>query len=227
VAANRLHVIENWPDHELLDEHAAAPGEIHITPAKRPVRHDPVEAKFRVLYAGNIGRAHPLDTVIAAARILSRGHRDIEFAFAGKGAGYDRLAQTRARLALDMIRLIPAQPRNRLKLMMESGDAHLVVMDERAKGLLLPCKVYSALAVGRPVIFVGPEDSEIGRMIKRHKCGIIVRQGDAQGLADAVLALRNDADAWFAAVDGARAALVSRTPGKAYKAWDNLIARLA
>ncbi len=177
------------------------------------------EPKFRVLYAGNIGRAHPMDTILGAAEILIESNPEIEFVFVGDGAGFDKLANDRARYHLDNIRLLPFQPSNRLRETMESGDLHIVSVKDEAAGLLVPSKVYSALAVQRPCIFVGPHNSEAAKVINDFKAGTIVPQRQPEALADAIRAYRMSGELWFEAHEGALKAAQIYVPSEAINAW--------
>ena len=219
VETGRIATITNWPDFELVE-----PGnkmrqpdvfiKDNITmarPAEALLRDD--SPRFRVLYAGNIGRAHPIKSILEAAEQLSE-HPEIEFAFVGEGPSHDRLSAERARRGLQNIKLLPFQPASLLKDMMESGDLHLVTMRDDVAGLLVPSKFYSAIAAARPTIYVGPPDTEIAKMIRDYGCGAIVPQGDGALLAQAILYFRNDSDAWFHAQQGAEAAAADCRPVK-------------
>jgi glycosyltransferase involved in cell wall biosynthesis len=48
------------------------------------------------------------------------------------------------------------------------------------------------MAVGRPVVLVGPQRSDVGAAIERYRCGRIVEQGDVAGLTAAVSTLAED-----------------------------------
>lgn len=232
VNIRRTAVIENWPDQELLA--GAAP----ITPVETtPLPHagqlrerrlytDPAGQRFRVLYAGSIGHAHPIDAIVAAARILHKLQPDVELVFVGKGPGFDRLAQARAQYGLDNIRLMPPQPRAGLKALMESGDIHLVTMKDEALGMLLPSKFYEGLAIGRPIVFAGPVESDIARLIAKHACGRVVKPHDGKSLATAIALYRTDADAWFLASEGAKAALRGRLPQDAFALWSDVVRKV-
>lgn len=175
--------------------------------------------KFRVLYAGNLGRAHPVSTILEAAAMLSREHGEIEFVFVGDGPGYDRIAYERARRGLDNIRLLPAQPPSRLKELMESGDVHLISMKHEAAGMLVPSKLYAALAAGRPCILIGPDQTETARVIREYGAGSIVEQGNAKKLVNEILRLRMDGDSWFAAMTGASRAGQDFSPNHSISSW--------
>ena len=159
----QITVIPNWPDFELVspenrknfNDHSPADEApaVNLEHYRKPEEQVKLGPKFRVLYAGNIGRAHPIDTILDAAEQLNAQQPDIEFVFVGDGPRYDKIAAERSRRNLDNIRLLPFQPINRLKDLMESGDIHLISMKEEAAGLLVPSKLYAALAAQRPLCF--------------------------------------------------------------------------
>lgn len=218
VESGKISVVNNWPDLELVEQVDSSQDKVnikHYSPmAKAPqhlLRDD--SPRFRVLYAGNIGKAHPMNAILEAAEHLSI-YPEIEFVFVGEGPSHDRLAAERARRGLENIKLMPYQPVSYLKDMMESGDVHLISARDDTAGLLVPSKFYSALAAGRPTIYIGPAETEIGRVIRDYGCGAIVPQGDGKTLAQAILYFRNDPDAWFHAQQGALQAVTEVRPVK-------------
>lgn len=232
--ARKITLIPNWPDYELLapDPRTRRPlsGKAAFRAANDGINvHEIVkpfealfqdnEPKFRVLYSGTLGRAHPIQSILEAAQILSKDHPEIEFVFVGDGPNFERLGQERARRSLENIRLMPYQPAARLRELMESGDVHLISMREDAAGFIVPSKVYSAIAVARPSILIGPNHSEVARMLDDFQAGVVVPQGDAHRLAQAILRYRLDGDEWFAAHEGARRASRIFVPHEAIGAW--------
>ncbi len=175
--------------------------------------------KFRVLYSGNLGRAHPISTIMDAASILQETNPEIEFVFVGDGAGFEQLAQARSRRGLDNIRLSPPQPLGRLKDLMEGGDVHLISMKHEVLGMLVPSKLYAALAAGRPCIFIGPESSETAKVIHEFGAGTVISQGHSKKLAEEILKFRNDGNIWFAAQSGAVRASEQFVPANSISSW--------
>ncbi len=219
----QITVIPNWPDMELVkppSEDSNVQLAVSAIEGYRAYeeqrKHGP---KFRVLYAGNIGRAHPVDTILEAAEILHESNPDIEIVFVGEGPGHDLINHERAKRHLENIRLLPYQPASRLKDLMESGDVHLVSMDEGAAGMIVPVKLYSALAVHRPCILIGPAQCETAKVIEDFKAGSVIAQGQAQILADEIRQLRENSDKWFAAYEGAKAASEVFVPQESINAW--------
>ncbi len=222
VDTRKISVIPNWPDYELVRPPAGADAVPEVSgvdgskPFESQLKHGP---KFRVLYAGNIGRAHPLQTILGAAEILDHQHPEVEFVFVGDGPRFDEVARERVRRGLHNIRLLPFQPLTRLRQVMESGDVHIVSLKDDAAGLLVPSKVYAAMAAGRPCLFIGPSESEAARVIHDFRAGAVIQQGDAEALADQIRRYRLNGEEWFAAHEGAAKAGKIFVPEESVRAW--------
>lgn len=234
VAPKAMAVIPNWPDVELgqpasksnFDDATIQQKGAAFIPSQNEVpnfRHHEEQLKsgpkFRVLYAGNIGKIHPIATILDAARILQNQHPEIEFLFVGDGPKYDEITRAKAQEHLDNVKLLPYQPASRLRELMESGDVHVISMDEKAAGLAVPSKLYAGLAVHRPSIYVGPMQSESAKVIRDYNIGSVIEQGKAEELADAIRAYRMDGEAWFSAHENARKAAEIFVPKASMQAW--------
>src|SRR5204863_141914 len=134
--------------------------------------------------AGNLGRAHDVDTILAAVRMLP----DVRFVFTGGGAKLDAVRGAGA----TKIEVRPYAPREQLSESLSSVDVHLVSLLPRLEGLIVPSKFYGVLAVARPVIFIGARDGELARIIEEHRCGIVVETADE--LARAIRTLEANRD---------------------------------
>ncbi len=222
VETARVSVVPNWPPPELyanMPDSQTPP--VHFDEADRALRQ-----KFKVMYAGNLGRAHPVTPILDAAEKL-KDHPEIELIFVGDSPGHERLAAERDRRGLKNIRFLPYQPINRLRSTLEQADIHLVTVREEAGGLLVPCKFYSALAVARPVIYMGPAETEIARILKDYKAGLSVPSADSDALAHAILSLRQDSALWTSCQSGAAQAGDVLTPGASIAAWGERAAQTA
>ncbi|MCB1782947.1 MAG: glycosyltransferase family 4 protein [Alphaproteobacteria bacterium] len=227
LSPRQVTMIPNWPDLALVSGAGAANTNkvaypFHPPPDSGVRSYDELlkeGQRFRVLYAGNIGRAHPIDTILDAAEILEREKSDIEFVFVGDGKRFDYIAQQRTERGLDNIRLLPWQPSGRLREMMESGDVHLVSMKEEAAGFLVPSKLYAALAVARPCIFIGPAQCETAKVINDFHLGSVIAPGQAKELAATIRDYRMSCEVWFSAQGGAAHARDVFTPNASFEAW--------
>lgn len=154
-------------------------------------RSQGLDGKFVVLYSGNLGAAHDVETVLLAAERLVR-EEEIVIAFAG-GGSRRRWAEEQAHSReLMNVRFVSYQSRERLRFSLAAGDIHLVTLRSGFEGLLVPSKFVAALAAGRPIIFVGPGDGEIPDALQKGDCGIVIEPGDPDRLVDAVLTLRKE-----------------------------------
>jgi glycosyltransferase involved in cell wall biosynthesis len=230
VEVAKIKKIANWADFEVITPSASKRYDFSkfekTGVAKKPdemFRDD--SPKFRVLYAGNIGRAHPVRPVVEAAALLA-DHKEIEFVFVGNATVQSILARERGLRGLDNIKFMPYQPIEKLREVMESGDVQLVSQRDETLGLLVPCKFYSGLTVGRPTIFIGPENTEIGAVIKRYKAGKRVPTNDPEALSKAILTYREDGEAWFEAQEGALHAAQAYHPNLSLHKWIELLEKL-
>ncbi len=209
----KLRLIYDWVDTDL----------IHPLPKKNSfsVEHK-IDSQFVVLYAGNLGPTHGLDSIIDAARLL-KIQSNIRFVFVGEGGSKQR-AQNRANeYALDNVLFLPYQPRNRLPDILASADVSLVTLQKGFGKDSLPSKTYSILASGRPVIASVDPDTDTWNLVTRSRSGLCVPPEDPQALAEAILKLANDADLRsFLGEQGRAYALTYHSPDAATGAFEEL-----
>lgn len=133
-------------------------------------------------YSGNLGRAHRFEALLAAgARLHER--RDLHFLVIGDGPQLPAVRQAAQGFA--NWSFLPPQPRERLADALGAIDVHIVSLEPRLEGLVLPSKIYGVLAAGRPCIFIGAADGEVAALLQRHDCGMTVAAEDSTGLVKA------------------------------------------
>ena len=147
-----------------------------------------LENVFVAMYSGNLGLAHSFDEFIEAARRL-RDRSDIVFLFVGEGPRLGEVKAARNDEKLENIRLLDYVPRDQLHASLSLADVHLVSMRPEMTGIVVPGKLYGAMAAGRPCVFVGPEHCESAETIRDTGCGISVTPGDVDGLVAALVRL--------------------------------------
>jgi len=216
IAAARIHAIPNWCDD----------GEI------RPVarEHNPLREawglgdKFVVGYSGNLGRAHEIGTVLAAAEQL-RGDPRMVFLMIGGGKLFDELARTvTARRIESLFRFVPYQDKTALKYSLTLPDIHWISLEPKLEGLIVPSKFYGIAAAGKPMVVIGAADGELGRLVRQHACGVVILPGDGAALVATLSRLSRDAAAL--ADMGARARGMLETHfarAKAIERWRDLL----
>lgn len=164
-------------------------------PAAPPSAQDPVrraafgEATLGLLYAGNLGYAHPFAPLLdLAARTAAVSDR-VAWAFACSGARAADLATAAA--GHTNVRILPWVPEAELAARLTAADIHLVALAPRWSGVVVPSKFFAALAAARPVLFCGPSDSDVAAWIRKYGVGWVLEPNDeanssalAQELAD-------------------------------------------
>lgn len=212
LSSERLRLIPNWAEPGIRDDPEAGA-------AFR--RAHGLEGRFVVLYAGNLGLVHPLDAVIAAARDVPD---NVVFVIAGQGRG--RAALERVARGISSILFLPWQPEDRLPGLLAAADLHVVAMDERAAGLLVPRKAAAALAAGKPCLFLGPADCEAALRIAERGCGLVLPPGDGAALSAVVRAYCDDSRRREREGRAALTAAAEWTAGQAVERFDALLADL-
>lgn len=149
--------------------------------------------KFVVGYSGNLGRAHDYHTIHRAATEL-RNDTNIVFLFVGDGAGILELRKLCERDALTNMIFKPYQSIEHLNLSLAAADVHWVTLNPNLEGLIVPSKAYGIFAVGRPLLFIGSTNGELGRLVHRNNCGYSIEPGDFKALTDFLLQIKSDAN---------------------------------
>lgn len=142
--------------------------------------------KFVVMHSGNHSPCHPLDTLLAAAERLRSDER-VSFCFVGGGSEFQKVEHWTQRTAQRNVLCLPYQSLGDLSASLSAADLHVVVMGERFVGLVHPCKIYNALRIGVPILYIGPEASHITELANE-SCGRIysARHGQVGQIVEAV-----------------------------------------
>lgn len=180
--ADKVSVIHSWGDPELI-----------VPMAKEnnwfAKKHNLVN-KFTVLYSGNMGRCHDIDTILETAKQLQ--DEPIQFVCIGDGAKRERLIQEVNQLGLTNFLFLPYQDKQVLPYSLTACDLSLVSVEAGMESLVAPSKLYPALAAGRPVAVICSKYSYLRQLIADGKCGKAVENGDSLALAEFIRRLNSD-----------------------------------
>ena len=137
-----------------------------------------------LLFAGNVGVAQSLDTVLEAAALL-KDIPKLRWHIVGDGSELERLKQSAAQQQLSQVIFHGRKPQEQMPEYYARADAMLVTLtDDPNVSRTLPAKVQSYMAAGKPII--ASANGEIPKVISDAQCGFCAAAGDARGLADAV-----------------------------------------
>ncbi|MEL6554038.1 MAG: glycosyltransferase family 4 protein [Cyanobacteria bacterium J06621_11] len=180
--ADKVHVIHSWSD----DKQIAPIDKQENWFAKE---HDLLE-HFVVLYSGNMGRCHDIDTLFEAACHLKA--EPILFVCIGGGAKREKLMKDVEARGLKNFRFLPYQEKSVLPYSLTASDLSLVSVASGMESLVAPSKLYPAMAAGRPIAAICSPQSYLGPLLKSAECGDSFNNGEAKQLADYIQSLAKD-----------------------------------
>src|SRR5207245_7901146 len=111
---------------------------------------------FVLLHAGNLGFYGAWNTLVTAARELSK--EGVAFVFVGDGA--ERPAGQAAAAGADNVRFLDFSPAAQIPSVLAAADAHIVTVKRGLEGVVVPSKMYGILAAGKPIVAVAPRESD-------------------------------------------------------------------
>lgn len=177
VSDQRIDVIYNWCSEGALN---APMGEVP--------EQFPDAGKFRVLFAGNMGKAQALEAVLAAATILRQQAPLVRFVFLGGGVEVDSLKQVAAAKGLNNVVFLPQVPMEQVGSILRAADALLVhLRKDPLFEITIPSKTQAYMAVGRPILMAVNGDA--ATLVRDSGCGVVAESEDPESIAKAALAL--------------------------------------
>lgn len=140
------------------------------------------------IFAGLLGLAQGLDQVLDLAKSLPDDVAG-RFVLVGDGPAREALAARIAKESIRRVRIVPAQPRERIPALLAAADVALITLGVSIPSAV-PSKIYEAMATELPILLVA--DGEPNRRVADANCGISVSPGDLQGTRQAVELLSGD-----------------------------------
>ncbi|WP_253188486.1 glycosyltransferase family 4 protein [Leptolyngbya sp. 'hensonii'] len=148
--------------------------------------------KFTVLYSGNMGRCHDIETILDTITLLR--DEPVQFVFIGGGAKRQSCITEVKSLGLQNCLFLPYQDKQVIPYSLTACDLSLVSIGPDMEGLIAPSKFYGSLAAGRPIAAICASHSYLRPIIADARCGATFDIGDSQGLAAFIQCLMADAD---------------------------------
>lgn len=112
--------------------------------------------RLTVMYAGNMGLGHDLESMVEAARHLST-ITDVHFLFVGAGPKWTWIDETIRCGGLENVTLLPWQPEESLPWLLATADVSLVSLKTAMTGMAIPSKAIYALAAGAALLVLADE----------------------------------------------------------------------
>jgi colanic acid biosynthesis glycosyl transferase WcaI len=175
VPARKIHVISNWVD----------------TAVYRPVEPGVtlgvtlgLAGRFNVMFAGNLGEAQGLETILDAAALL-QGLPDIQFVLVGDGTAARRIEHLAQVRQLQNVRFLRPRPPGDMPDLYAHADVLLMhLKDDPLFRITVPHKTFAYMASGKPVLAAISGDA--AAVISTAGAGLVCQPEDAGAMAAAV-----------------------------------------
>ena len=173
VPSEKVSVILNWAD------------ESQVKPLPEMAHGYNPNDNFKVLFAGNMGTAQGLETVIDAAGLLSKSEKKITFYFLGSGVALESLKAKAEDLKLENVRFLPRVGLDEVQNYLAGADCLLVHLNSSPLfKITIPSKTQAYLYAGKPIVMA--MDGDAAELVLKAGAGVVCSPGNPEKLADTI-----------------------------------------
>jgi len=174
VPKEKIDIIYNWCDEEALTLST-------VTNADEYGMSD----RFNIVFAGTMGKAQALDSVIRAAKLIESRHDKVQFVFVGGGVEVENLKKITQDLLLENVIFIPRLPFSQISKVLSCADALLVhLKNDPLFEITFPAKIQAYLKIGKPIIMGVKGDA--ASILTKSGAGFCVLPENEDSIAEAV-----------------------------------------
>ena len=179
VPVEKIEIIYNWFDEKNL---TAKPNTAELPDIL--CRPD----TFKILFAGNMGKAQGLESVLEAAKILKDSNPKIQFIFIGGGVEVENLKAKAGQMELSNVHFLPYVPPKQIGSFLQVADVLLVHLKKNPLfEITIPSKIQAYLAAGKPILVAVPGDA--AEIVRQAEAGFECPSEDPAALAQAAIRL--------------------------------------
>ena len=183
VDREKIAVVPNWSSQSTFKP---------LAKAENPfVKEYGLEDKFTVLYSGNMGFTHNVETVVEVAKRLA-DDESIHFMLIGDGKKKSELQEMCHNYGLKNCTFLDWQPVDRLQYSLASADLGVITLNDETARVSVPSKTYNLLAVGAPLLCIVPEESELASIVDKHDNGACFQPNQIEEIARFIQSLASD-----------------------------------
>jgi colanic acid biosynthesis glycosyl transferase WcaI len=149
-----------------------------------------IPGRFNVVFAGTMGKAQALETVLQAARIVKGTEPDVQFIFVGGGTEVERLRDLAREMKLDNVVFEARRAVTEIGGILKAADLLLVhLRDDPLFAITIPSKMQAYMAAGRPIVMAVRGES--AELVERARAGVVCPPEDPESLAKRIIELRH------------------------------------
>jgi glycosyltransferase involved in cell wall biosynthesis len=150
-----------------------------------------LEGHFIVSFAGIMGYSQDLGTIIQVAALL-KDHQNIAFVLVGDGVEKPGLQKMVQDNKLINVHFLPMQPKAEYPKVLAASDLCLVTLRKEVQTPVVPSKILSIMAAGRPILASLPLNGDAPRLIAEAQCGVCLPPENPERLSEAILKFSRD-----------------------------------
>lgn len=182
VDEEKIEIITNWADKEKIYRG----NKINDFSIKEGISQN-----FNIVYTGNIGRFHDIETILDTANKL-KDNSKVNFIFVGDGYKKQQIEDYKKENSLSNIKLMGYKYGETYNHLLNASDIFITTLDKGIEGLGVPSKTYSYMAAGKPIIAIMNSCSEIGSLVENKNLGIRINSGESDKIVEFITKISND-----------------------------------
>lgn len=179
VPSNKIEIIYNWANEKSL-----------LSPSGELPKSFPDNEFFKVVFAGNIGKAQSVDTILSAARLIKNNDSKVKIIILGSGIEAERLSKKSKKMDLHNVIFIDSVPMTEVGTYLKAADVLLVnLKKDPLFKITVPSKTQAYMAVGKPILMA--VEGEARKLVVKAKCGLTSLPENEIDLAETILEFSN------------------------------------
>lgn len=180
VEKEKIKIIPNWAASDIFE---SIPKQDNFFVTKYGLKN-----KFVILYSGNMGYSHNLDTLIEVALRL-KSKPEIQFVFIGEGKKKSELISFKEKHKLENCLFLPWQKAKDLPYILAAADLGVITLNNATTLLSVPSKTYNLLAAGVPLLCISGTSSELAHIVEIYGNGKNFQSDETEAIASFILHL--------------------------------------
>lgn len=178
VSESKISIIYNWAD-EMSDLKKSTRNNVFL-----PTPFLDLKNNFVILFAGNVGKAQGLDTIIRSAEITQANASNIHWVIIGSGLEYANVQTLISSKKLSNVLMLPRVPMAEVNAYLDKANALIVhLRDYHLFEITIPSKIQAYMRVGKPLLTALKGDGAF--LVRDAKCGLVVDPEDHHAIAKA------------------------------------------
>ncbi len=159
---NKITHIPVWADRKIFD--------FQSNGVNRFQEKHGLENKFIVMYSGNMGKNHALESLVRVAENL-RHHDNMHFVIAGEGWKKKIVEEMVEDLQLKNCTVLSYMPEELFISSLYGIDMGVISLGEDTSKIAIPSKTFNLLAAGKPLLCFADKQSDLGNLVKKYNVG--------------------------------------------------------